>query len=130
MPGSFQRAGKIADGFITGGVGDPSAAGGIYKAVEASWKANNREGKPRFVVSIYYALGSNATERGGAYLRNYYGDFAEMVMKGLKSSPDQIKESIKGFEEIGADEVMLWPTIAEIGQLDQLVSVLSPDYLH
>ena len=51
-------------------------------------------------------------------------------MKGLKSSPDQIKESIKGFEEIGADEVMLWPTIAEIGQLDQLVSVLSPDYLH
>lgn len=129
VPASFKRAGKIADGFITGGIGDPSVAAGMYKAVQASWRENNRQGTPRLVCSIYYALGSNAVERGGVYLRSYYGDYGEMVMKGLKSSPEQIKESIKSFGEIGADEVMLWPTIAEMSQLDQLAAALSHDYL-
>ena len=126
---SFQRAGKIADGFITGGIADPSAAAGMYAAVQASWKANNRQGKPRLVCSIYYALGSNPVETGGVYLRNYYGDYGEMVLKGIQSSPQQIRETLQAFEKIGADEMMLWPTIAEIEQLDLLGAALSPDYL-
>ncbi len=129
VPASFERGAKIADGFITGGVGDPSAVSGMYKAVQDAWKANNRQGTPRFVCSVYFALGEKPVERGGAYLKSYYGDYGEMVIKGLKSSPEQIIESIKSFGEIGADEVMLWPTIAEIGQLEKLVKTLSSDYL-
>jgi alkanesulfonate monooxygenase SsuD/methylene tetrahydromethanopterin reductase-like flavin-dependent oxidoreductase (luciferase family) len=121
---SFERAGRIADGFITGGVADPQAAAGMFAAGQASWKANNRKGKPRLVCCVYYGLGNKSVDRAGEYLRNYYGELGEMILKGLQSSPQQIKENLRSFESIGADEVMFWPTIPEIYQLEQLMSVV------
>lgn len=123
---SFERAGKIADGFITGGVADHQAAAGMFAAVQASWKANNRQGKPRLVCCVYFGLGDNSVDRAGTYLRDYYGEYGEMVLKGLQSSSQQIKDKLELFETIGADEVMFWPTIPEIEQLDRLTQVVSP----
>ena len=127
-PNAFARAGRIADGFITGGVPDSNVVSGIFKAVDESWRASKREGKPRHVSCTYYALGDGAVEKAGAYFKSYYGDFGETALQGLQSSPAKIKETLKALASIGADEMILWPTIPDIRQLDLLKSAIPSDY--
>ncbi len=71
-PAAIQRVGHWGDGFISGG-GGPQAAQQTFKVAQESWKAASRPGKPRLVGCFYYALGPDAKERGGAYIRSYYG---------------------------------------------------------
>ena len=123
-PRAIERIGKWADGYISGSGGDPKVVASLFKLVEESWKKNGRRGKPRLVCSLYFALGNNATERGAPYLRSYYGSFAERLMKGLQSSSDKLKETLGAYSQIGADEVMLWPTIPEMDQLELLSRAL------
>jgi hypothetical protein len=37
-----------------------------------------------------------------------------------------VKDAVAAFEDIGLDELLLWPTIADLDQLDRLADVLSP----
>src|SRR5918998_4267329 len=70
-PPAIRRVGRWGDGFISGGVPDPEQVRQMFDLTEESWRAEGREGKPRFVASLYYALGPNAA-RGGDYIRDYY----------------------------------------------------------
>jgi hypothetical protein len=100
---------------------DAQAVANLYKVVEESWKMAGRKGRPRLVCSTYYALGANAAEKGGAYIRDYYaflGPMADNVAKGILSTPSAVRNAVKSYSEIGADELVLWPCIAEIGQVE------------
>ena len=115
------RAGRLGDGYIAGGGLDAKAAASFYKTAEDAWKKAGREGKPRFVCSAYYALGPNAADKGSTYIRNYYafmGSSAENVAKGVLSTPVGVENAVKSFSENGADELILWPTIAELEQVE------------
>ncbi|HEY6287377.1 MAG TPA: LLM class flavin-dependent oxidoreductase, partial [Ktedonobacteraceae bacterium] len=70
-PAAIQRVGHWGNGFIAGGR-DPKGTQQFFQLAEESWKAAGRPGKPRLVGCFYYALGKDAKERAGAYLRNYY----------------------------------------------------------
>jgi alkanesulfonate monooxygenase SsuD/methylene tetrahydromethanopterin reductase-like flavin-dependent oxidoreductase (luciferase family) len=125
-PAAIRRAGRWADGFITGGVADPEQARQIYDVVEDSWRAEGREGRPRLVGSIYYALGPNA-DRGADYIRDYYSYFGpavEEMATSIPSSPEIIEGLMRGFSDVGADELVCWPTVAELDQLDRLAELV------
>lgn len=125
-PAAIQRVGRWGDGFIVGGAGPQMAQMG-YKIAEESWKAAGRTGKPRLVGCFYYALGSDAKERGGTYLRNYYGFTGPMVDSMINSLPitvEAIKGKIQAYADVGADEVILWPTTPDLEQLDQLAELV------
>jgi alkanesulfonate monooxygenase SsuD/methylene tetrahydromethanopterin reductase-like flavin-dependent oxidoreductase (luciferase family) len=114
------------DGYIAGGEGAESAAR-LYATVQQAWQDAGRGGKPRFVCATYIGLGPDATERGGAYLKNYYafmGPRAELQAQSMASTADGLKSVIAGFEAIGADELLLWPCIADVDQVDRIVAVL------
>ncbi len=92
-----------------------------------SWRAEGREGRPRLVACLYYALGPNA-DRGGDYIRDYYSYFgpgADDMARSIPSSPKTIEELIRGFSDIGADEGVCWPTVAELDQVDRLAEIIS-----
>lgn len=76
----------------------------------------------------YYALGNVAEiEAGADYLRDYYafaGPFAEKIAAGLLTSPENIRGFIRGYEEAGCDELLLFPTVANVAQLDHLAEVV------
>jgi hypothetical protein len=58
---------------------------------------------------------------------NYYGfagPYAEALVSSLPASPAEISRLIQAFTNIGADEVVLWPTIAELDQLDRLAQIV------
>jgi alkanesulfonate monooxygenase SsuD/methylene tetrahydromethanopterin reductase-like flavin-dependent oxidoreductase (luciferase family) len=125
-PVSIQRVGRWGDGFISGGVRDPEQVRQLFDLAEESWKDEGREGKPRLVASLYYALGPNA-ERGGDYIRDYYSYFgpgADDMARSIPSTQEALDNLIRGLGEVGADEVVCWPTVAELDQVDLLAELV------
>ncbi len=49
---------------------------------------------------------------------------AEQVVQSLLTTPEDIKEAIQAYEAIGADEVILWPTVAELDQVHRLADAV------
>jgi len=109
-------------------VPDPEKARQMFDIAENSWRSEGREGKPRLVASLHYALGPKAVERGADYIRDYYsffGEVAENLAQAILSSSQSLNVLIKGFEDIGADEVNCLTTVAELEQVDRLSEVIS-----
>jgi alkanesulfonate monooxygenase SsuD/methylene tetrahydromethanopterin reductase-like flavin-dependent oxidoreductase (luciferase family) len=124
-PASIQRVGRWGNGFIAGGR-DPKGTQQFFQLAQESWKAAGRPGKPRLVGCFYYALGPNAQERAGAYLHNYYsflGSMVEMMINSLPLTIDAIRARFQAYEEIGADEVIIWPCTPDLEQFDQLADL-------
>ena len=125
-PASIQRVGRWGNGFIAGGR-DPKGTQQFFQLAEESWKAAGRPGQPRLVGCFYYALGPDAKERAGTYLRNYYtwlGPMVEMMISNLPMTIGAIKERIQAYADIGADEVIIWPCTPDLEQLDQLAQLV------
>jgi alkanesulfonate monooxygenase SsuD/methylene tetrahydromethanopterin reductase-like flavin-dependent oxidoreductase (luciferase family) len=123
-PAALKRTARWGNGYISGGAGHHGAA---YQAVQDAWRAAGRAGKPRFVSCGYFALGDNARERGARYIHNYYGyagPYADELVSSLPASPAEISSFLQTFKDIGADEVVLWPTIPELDQIDRLTQIV------
>jgi len=123
----FARMARYADGYIHGG-GPPRAFARAADKARAAWTDAGRPGQPRLWAQGYYALGDQPTVRAGAdYLRRYYaftGPFAERIAEGLLTTPQAISQFIRGYEDAGCDELILYPTISAQTQLDRLAEVV------
>ena len=125
-PAAIQRVGHWGNGFIVGGR-DPKGTKQFFQLAEEFWNGAGRPGKPRLVGCFYYALGANAKEGASAYLRNYYAMLGPMVASMISNLPmtiDAIKERIQAYEDIGADEVIMWPCTPDLEQLDHLAELI------
>lgn len=122
-PRAVERAARYADGYIAGG-GGPERARQGYEITANAWKAAGRDGKLRFVCAAYFGLGD--AELAGKYLRTYYaGPRADAIARAVLSTPEAVKGAVEAFEAIGADELILWPTIAEVDQVDRLAEAIA-----
>lgn len=123
----FARVARYADGYVHGG-GPPRAFARAADKARAAWSDAGRPGKPQLWAQGYFAFGDEATEETGRnYLRDYYaftGPFAEKIANGLLTSPQAIAQFARGYEEAGCDELVLFPTVPDITQLEQLSAVL------
>ena len=125
---TFARVARYADGYIHGG-GPPRAFAKAAEKARAAWTDAGRPGRPRLWAQGYYALGDEATLQAGAdYLRDYYaftGPFAEKIAEGLLTTPQAINGFIRGYEDAGCDEMILYPTLPQLNQLHRLAEVLA-----
>jgi alkanesulfonate monooxygenase SsuD/methylene tetrahydromethanopterin reductase-like flavin-dependent oxidoreductase (luciferase family) len=115
------------DGYIAGGGSGAESAAQLYGLVQEAWQQAGRQGKPRLVCTAYFALGSGALERGSAYLQQYYaymGPRAEQIAQRMVSTPEDVRNIRDRYLAIGADELILWPCVADLDQLDLLVDAL------
>jgi alkanesulfonate monooxygenase SsuD/methylene tetrahydromethanopterin reductase-like flavin-dependent oxidoreductase (luciferase family) len=122
---AFSRMARYADGYAHGG-GPPRAFAGAVARANAAWRDLGRSGRPRLWGQGYFALGD--VERGNAYLRDYYaftGPFAERVVAANLTSARAIKDFLRGYEEAGCDELVLFPTTADAAELDRLAEVVA-----
>ena len=125
MPKAVQRAAQW-DGYIAGG-GTPDQAAQLYGIVRQAWQEAGRQGTPRLVCPTYFGLGTNAKERIASYIGNYYafmGPQAGQMASSLPSTPEAVKDMMRRFEEIGADELILWPCIPDLDQVDRLAELI------
>ena len=66
--------------------------------------------------------------RAARYLRDYYaftGPFAERIAAGLLTTPQAIAQFVRGYAEAGCDELILFPAVADLAQLDRLAEVVA-----
>jgi len=134
-PAPLRRAARWGDGFL-GAPGEPAymtawAAArdnrALYDILLEFWKHESRSGRPRFVVGMYYGMGPNAAERASDYIRGFYsflGSAAEKVAATLPTSGGAVKDTMRAFEDVGADEIIMWPSIADLDQLDRLADLV------
>jgi alkanesulfonate monooxygenase SsuD/methylene tetrahydromethanopterin reductase-like flavin-dependent oxidoreductase (luciferase family) len=118
---------RYADGYVHGG-GPPKTFARAAEKARAAWLDAARPGQPRLWAMGYFALGGDAAEAGVDYLRAYYaftGPFAEKIAAGLLTTPQAIAQFIRGYAEAGCDELVLFPTVPELNQLQHLAEVIT-----
>ena len=125
-PQAIARAGRLADGFLAAGT-NPEAVSAAYQTAVDAWQAAGKPGKPRLAAVCSYALGSNAADVVGGYIRHYYsflGPAAEQMAQNAISSTEAITGLIHDLEGIGMDELVFLPSAADMGQLDRLADII------
>ena len=122
----FARMARYTDGYVHGG-GPPRAFARAADKAFAAWSDAGRPGRPQLWAQGYFALGDEVAEAGTRYMKNYYaftGPFAERIAAGLLATPQAIAQFIRGYEEAGCNELVLFPTVPDLTQLDKLADVL------
>lgn len=120
---SFKRVGHYADGYIHGG-GPPKVFDRSGTKARAAWREAGRPGDPALWGHGYFALGGDAeAEAGRDYLLDYYaftGPFAERIADSLLTTPQEVVQFVRGYEDVGCDELLLFPTVADENQYELL----------
>jgi alkanesulfonate monooxygenase SsuD/methylene tetrahydromethanopterin reductase-like flavin-dependent oxidoreductase (luciferase family) len=122
---AFARMARYADGYAHGG-GPPRAFAGAAARAEAAWRDFGREGRPKLWGQGYFAF--KEPDRGNDYLLDYYafvGPFAEKIAAGNLTSARAVKDFVRGYEEAGCDELVLFPTVADAEELERLQEALA-----
>ena len=123
---AFARAARYADGYVHGG-GPPRAFARAAERARAAWTDLGRPGKPALWGQSYFALGPDAEGPGAAYMRDYYaftGPFAEKIVEGLLTTPQDVAAQVRGYAEAGCDELVLLPAVTDPEQADRLADVV------
>jgi alkanesulfonate monooxygenase SsuD/methylene tetrahydromethanopterin reductase-like flavin-dependent oxidoreductase (luciferase family) len=123
----FARVARYADGYVHGG-GPPRAFARAADKARAAWLDLGRPGLPALWGQGYFALGDDTTiEAGRSYMRDYYaftGHFAERIVEGLLTTPQAVAQFLRGYADAGCDELVLFPTVPDLAQLDRLADLL------
>jgi len=124
---SYARMVRYTDGYVHGG-GPPRAFARAADKAYAAWSDAGRPGKPQLWAQGYFALGDEIVIKAGyRYLKDYYaftGPFAERIAAGLLTSPQAVAQFIRGYQDAGCDNLVLFPAVPELAQLDRLAGIL------
>jgi alkanesulfonate monooxygenase SsuD/methylene tetrahydromethanopterin reductase-like flavin-dependent oxidoreductase (luciferase family) len=123
---ALRRAARHADGWTLGG-GTPDAFVERSEKLRAAWAAEGRDGEPRTMALVYFALGDDAEEAARANLGHYYaflGEYADQIVAGAAKDEDAVKRYLSAFEQVGVDEVICFPTSTDPEQVDLLARVV------
>lgn len=125
---SLLRMARYGDGYVHGG-GPPRTFVRAADSARTAWTELDRRGRPQLWAQGYFALGDPDTvARGRDYMRDYYaftGPFAERIAEGMLATPQAVAQFVRGYAEAGCDELVLFPAVAELGQIDLLAEALA-----
>lgn len=123
-PAAYRRMAESSDGYIAGSV--PAAlASGAFDAARAAWQAAGRPGQPRLVGLNYFALGD--PDRGRANIADYYaatGEYQDIVVDGVHTDAESLRDAVKQFEALGADELILGPGTDDLDEITRLADIV------
>jgi hypothetical protein len=54
------------------------------------------------------------------------GPQVERMVQAIPATPEAVKRTIQAFAEVGADDLMLWPCLAHLDQVDRLAALVKP----
>ncbi|MET9211847.1 MULTISPECIES: LLM class flavin-dependent oxidoreductase [unclassified Nocardia] len=126
QPAALDRVGRWGGGFLA--AAPPSWAGTLFDTVRRSWQDHGRAGAPRIVAQVNVAVGDDdLIADARASMSAYYafaGDRSKFMLDGLLTTPEAIRATIARFDELGADEVMLYCYGRDADQVDRLADVI------
>lgn len=123
-PAALARMARWGEGYI-GGTMPAAMVAGSFDAARAAWTENGRPGAPKIVALAYFALGD--PEQGRANVFDYYsvfGDFAAAVAAGVRTTPDEVRQVVKDFDGIGADELIFATSTDDLDDIAALAEAV------
>jgi alkanesulfonate monooxygenase SsuD/methylene tetrahydromethanopterin reductase-like flavin-dependent oxidoreductase (luciferase family) len=107
----------------TQGGGPPERLHATVERVTRAWSEARREGRPEFRALVYFALGPDAG-RGEDTARRYYGEFGDRAWGATIKDADSARQRATAFEAAGCDELVFFPTVAALDQVDLLADAV------
>ena len=124
---TFDRVAKWGDGWIMGAQ-PPQVFAETAPKVDAAWQRAGRNGKPRKLSLAYYSLGPDAEAHARQDLEHYYGwlggEIAAMISAGASTSEEQVRTTVKAFDDVGCDELIMFPASTDPDQVDLLADAV------
>jgi alkanesulfonate monooxygenase SsuD/methylene tetrahydromethanopterin reductase-like flavin-dependent oxidoreductase (luciferase family) len=122
---AFRRAAREGDGFI--GASFPAEmVAQSFDAARKAWTEAGRTETPRLVAIAYFAIGD--VDKGRANIWDYYSfggnEIADMVSANVSGGVDAVKQTVKAFEDIGADELILGPGVDDLDEVSRLADAV------
>jgi alkanesulfonate monooxygenase SsuD/methylene tetrahydromethanopterin reductase-like flavin-dependent oxidoreductase (luciferase family) len=122
-----RRVAEFGIGWTAGGL-PPDVAGEFAGRVRSAWDDAGRSGSPRLVALVYFGLG-DVEEASRGYVLDYYGrmgvETATMIADSVLRDAESVAGTVDAFAQVGFDELILDPTIADPGQVDLLAEALA-----
>jgi alkanesulfonate monooxygenase SsuD/methylene tetrahydromethanopterin reductase-like flavin-dependent oxidoreductase (luciferase family) len=121
---AIRRVVRYGEGWTAGG-GGPAMAAPMVEKVRRAWQEAGREGEPRTAALVYFGLGDPEASR--ASLRQYYGflgQWVDAIVESAVRSPDAARDIVRGYADVGVDEVVFNPTVASIEEVDRLADAV------
>jgi alkanesulfonate monooxygenase SsuD/methylene tetrahydromethanopterin reductase-like flavin-dependent oxidoreductase (luciferase family) len=124
-PAAFERMARWGQGYI-GASFPPEMVAGAFDTARDAWRKAGREGSPRLVAIAYYAFGD--AKRGREKIYDYYSvggdEIASMVANGVRDSAQAVREAVKAFGDLGADELIFNPATDDIDDVSRLAEIV------
>ncbi len=118
----------VGDGWAAGAVRHWDIQAELLRRIRRDWAAAGRTGRPYVQASVNFALGPDeAIAAGKDHLARYYGfhpDYAQVNVDDMVSSPDDARETVRRYRELGFDRLLFHPATAGIDQLDRLADAI------
>ncbi len=96
---------------------------GLIERVRTDWHDAGRDGQPWISVLTYFAVG--ADPRSAAFVVDYYGpQRGPALADGLPTTPDELRAMVQRYRDLGVDEIVAFPTLPELDQVDRLADAV------
>jgi alkanesulfonate monooxygenase SsuD/methylene tetrahydromethanopterin reductase-like flavin-dependent oxidoreductase (luciferase family) len=123
---TFRRAAAYGDGWIMGGA-PPDNLPPAREKLEAAFREAGREEAPVAMAITYFSLDDDPEDQTRRTIGDYYSfmpDLAEMIVAGVAKGEAAVVERVRGFEQVGCDELILFPASSDPGQVDRLAAAV------
>lgn len=123
---AVERAVKWGVGWTAGGA-PAEQVQPFAERVRQAWKDSGRPGQPRIAALSYFAMQEDRIEESKRNLVDYYGylgDLAQTIADWAPRGEQAVKEAAKRYEDIGVDELILDPTVADLREVDLLADAV------
>jgi alkanesulfonate monooxygenase SsuD/methylene tetrahydromethanopterin reductase-like flavin-dependent oxidoreductase (luciferase family) len=122
---AFRRAAREGDGFIGASLPAQMVAQS-FDAARKAWTEAGRAEAPRLVAIAYFAIGD--VDKGRANVRDYYSsagdEIADLVSGNLSGGVEAVKNTVKAFEDIGTEELVLGSGIDDLDEVSRLADAV------
>lgn len=115
---AVRRVAQYGSGWICGLGGAPAFAR-TAQLVRDHWRLAGRDGRPRLMSMVNFALGADAAGVRERFLRGYYASapFVESMIRDTPTTIDGVRAALDAHRAAGCDEVLLFPCSPDPGQV-------------
>lgn len=109
------------------GAQDVATVARLVRKITDAWSEAGRSGTPRLVGMACFCTSSADVPAAQTYLLDYYasyGDRAKQIARRLLRTPQQIKDALRQFADLGINEFVFSPTVPDTGEVHRLADLV------
>ena len=125
---AVRRVTQSGDGWVSGALRDYEAESSFADRIKGAWLQAGRPGNPQLHTCVNFALGDDAdADAGRQHIGRYYGfapDYAELNIADLLTTPNDARETVHAYSDLGFDRLLFCPAVTSVDQVDRLADAV------